>query len=60
MAVELSADRLGNRTLKGIYSLDGDKLTVCYAYAPELPRPTEFKTSPDAIGYLYELERVKK
>ena len=58
--VDLSADRLGERTLKGIYALDGDKLTICYAYDPDLPRPTEFKTTPSVVGYVYVLERVKK
>jgi len=58
--VELTADRLGDKTLKGIYKLDGDKLTICYAYAPDLPRPTEFKTKRGDNCYLYELERVKK
>ena len=57
--VDLSADRLGARKLKGIYSLDGDRLTICYAYEPELPRPTEFKTTPDVKAYIYVLERVK-
>lgn len=58
--VDLSADRLGDQTLKGIYSLDGDKLTICYAYDPESPRPTEFKTMPGVSGYVYGLERVKE
>jgi uncharacterized protein (TIGR03067 family) len=57
--VDLSADRLGDQTLKGIYSLDGDRLTICYCYDPELPRPTEFKTMPGVNGYIYVLERVK-
>jgi uncharacterized protein (TIGR03067 family) len=57
--VDLSADRLGDQTLKGIYLLDGDKLTICYAYDPDSPRPTEFKTMPGAIVYKYVLERVK-
>jgi uncharacterized protein (TIGR03067 family) len=30
--VDLSADRLGGQTLKGIYSLDGDKLTICWGW----------------------------
>jgi uncharacterized protein (TIGR03067 family) len=58
--VDLSAERLGDQTLKGIYSLDGDKLTICYAYDPDLPRPTEFKTEQGVPGYIYVLERVKK
>jgi uncharacterized protein (TIGR03067 family) len=58
--VDLSAERLGDKTLKGIYLLEGDKLTICYAYDPELPRPTEFKTMPGVQSYMYVLERVKK
>jgi uncharacterized protein (TIGR03067 family) len=57
--VDLSAERLGDQTLKGIYSLDGDKLTICYAYDPDLPRPTDFKTEQGVPGYIYVLERVK-
>jgi hypothetical protein len=40
--------------------LEGDKLTICYAYDPASPRPTEFKTTSDVKGYLYVLERVKE
>jgi uncharacterized protein (TIGR03067 family) len=57
--VDLAADRLGDRTLKGIFALEGDKLTICYAYDTNLPRPTEFKTMPGVPGYIYVLERVK-
>jgi uncharacterized protein (TIGR03067 family) len=58
--VDLMAERLGDETLKGIYKLEGDKLTICYAYDPASPRPTEFKTTSDVKGYLYVLERVKE
>jgi uncharacterized protein (TIGR03067 family) len=58
--VDLSAERLGAQTLKGIYLLDGDRLTICYAYDPGSPRPTEFKTMRDSHFYLYVLERVSK
>jgi uncharacterized protein (TIGR03067 family) len=57
--VDLSAERLGNQVLKGIYLLNGDKLTICYAYDPDLPRPTEFKTMSGVRAYVYVLERVK-
>jgi uncharacterized protein (TIGR03067 family) len=57
--VDLSAERLGDRTLKGIYLLDGDKLTICYAYDPDALRPAEFKTMPGVPGYVYVLERTK-
>ena len=33
--VDLSAERLGDKSLKGIYKLEGDKLTICYSYDPE-------------------------
>lgn len=51
--------RLGEQTLKGIYLLEGDKLTICSAYDPELPRPTEFNTTVGVRKYIYVLERVK-
>jgi uncharacterized protein (TIGR03067 family) len=59
-SVDLSADRLGDQTLKGIYSLEGDRLTICYSYDPQGPRPTEFKTTEATAAYLYVLVRVKK
>jgi uncharacterized protein (TIGR03067 family) len=58
--VDLSSARLGDQALKGIYLLDGDTLTICYAYDPELARPTEFKTTPGVRAYMYVLKRVKK
>jgi hypothetical protein len=54
------ADCPGDRTLKGIYSLDGEKLRICYAYDPELPSPTDFKSMRGDRGYLYVFERVKE
>jgi uncharacterized protein (TIGR03067 family) len=59
-SVDLSADRLGDQTLKGIYSLEGDRLTICYSYDPQGPRPTEFKTTEATAAYLYVLVRAKK
>jgi uncharacterized protein (TIGR03067 family) len=43
----------------GIYVLDGDKLTVCYAPEPN-PRPTEFRTTPKSGRSLVVYKRVKK
>ncbi|WP_422932003.1 M56 family metallopeptidase [Singulisphaera sp. PoT] len=57
--VDLSAKRLGHGTLKGIYRLEGDRLFLCYAYGPELPRPTEFRTTEGDAIYLYILERAE-
>jgi uncharacterized protein (TIGR03067 family) len=58
--VDLSAERLGDQTLKGIYLLDGNTLTICYAYDTAFPRPTAFKTMRGVRDYMYVLERVKK
>ena len=33
--IDLTAARLGNDTLKGIYLLERNKLTLCYAYDPD-------------------------
>src|SRR5262245_53220586 len=39
--VDLSAKRLGEKPLMGIYKFEGDQLFICYSYDPDLPRPTE-------------------
>jgi len=56
--VDLSATRLGDQFLKGIYKFEGNQLFICYSYDPALPRPTEFKVPTGERRYLYVLERV--
>jgi len=57
--VDLTATRLANQFLKGIYKFEGDQLFICYSYDPALPRPAEFKVTTGERRYLYVLERVK-
>jgi uncharacterized protein (TIGR03067 family) len=47
------------KTIKAIYKIDGDSLTVCYEFGGEGDRPTEFKTKPDTKQYLAEYKRAK-
>jgi uncharacterized protein (TIGR03067 family) len=56
--MDLSANRLGNNSLKGIYKVEGDKLFFCYAYDPNLNRPENFKTESGEDRYLYVLKKV--
>jgi uncharacterized protein (TIGR03067 family) len=47
----------------GVYSLDGDKLTICFstaAPAEEARRPTDFTVKPGSGRVLLVYERVKK
>ncbi len=47
------------RLIRGIYSLEGDKLTVCDRGSEKGDRPTEFATKPSSGLVLIVLERVK-
>ncbi len=47
------------RLIRGIYSLEGDKLTVCDRGSEKGDRPTEFATKADSGLYLVVLKRVK-
>jgi uncharacterized protein (TIGR03067 family) len=50
---------LAGRTLKGIYRLKGDELTVCFA-APGDERPTELSTEKGTGHLLHVWKRQKK
>ncbi|HWQ34936.1 MAG TPA: TIGR03067 domain-containing protein [Blastocatellia bacterium] len=45
------------RTIRAIYELSGDRLTVCYALDGDT-RPAEFKTQPDSKHYLVTYKRA--
>jgi uncharacterized protein (TIGR03067 family) len=47
------------RLIRGIYTLEGDKLTVCDRGSEKGDRPTEFATKPDSGLVLVVLKRVK-
>lgn len=46
------------RTLEGIYSLEGDTLTLCYDYTYECERPCEFSTKNHNQRFLVVLKRI--
>lgn len=45
------------KTLRGVYRIEGDRLTLC---AGLIERPTEFRTTPDAMQRLLTLQRRKQ
>jgi uncharacterized protein (TIGR03067 family) len=47
------------KTVKGIYTVDGDKITFCYA-AIDKKRPNTFSSKGDDGRTLYVLSRVKE
>jgi uncharacterized protein (TIGR03067 family) len=44
----------------GIYKLEGDKLTFCFAMAGETERPTKFEASQEKGILLFRFEKEKK
>jgi uncharacterized protein (TIGR03067 family) len=48
------------RLIRGIYTLEGDKLTVCDRGSEKGDRPTEFATKPDSGFVLFVMKRMKQ
>jgi len=52
-------DDSAGKTSRGIYKLEGDKLTICVTDPGEGSRPAEFKAVEEE-SYLFELKREKQ
>jgi uncharacterized protein (TIGR03067 family) len=50
--------RFAGKSVKGIYKLDGDELTISFA-PPGEPRPTEFETKDKPGRLLHVWKRVR-
>ena len=48
------------KTIRGVYELDGDKLTLHVAYPDSTERPTDLESKEGAMTMSFVLERVKK
>ena len=57
--IDLTEDGSGN-SMKGIYSIDGDTLKLCFPSGRDGQRPSEFSGKKDAKSALVELKREKK
>jgi uncharacterized protein (TIGR03067 family) len=58
LLIEDGPEEAKGKTSKGLYKLDGEKLTLCVS-APGKDRPKEFAAAEDA-AYLFELKKQKK
>jgi len=57
---QITLDGDGEKTLYGIYKLDGDNLTICAIDTSADERPTEFATKEGSKARLVVLKREKK
>jgi uncharacterized protein (TIGR03067 family) len=58
LVIDDGPEEAKGKTSKGIYKIDGEKLTLCVS-APGKDRPKEF-TQVDDEAYLFELKKEKK
>ena len=58
LVIDDGPEEAKGKTSKGIYKIDGEKLTLCVS-APGKDRPKEFAQVDDE-AYLFELKKEKK
>jgi len=58
--IDIMSPRGDGETMPGIYSIDGDKLTLCIRTSKALGRPEKFETAADSGSTLSVLTRVKE
>jgi uncharacterized protein (TIGR03067 family) len=59
MDIKATGGPLGGQTVKAIYKLDGDTMTICYDLGGG-ERPTKFETKADTKLFLAVYQRAKK